>query len=185
MIGSTASGFILKPGADPEAVAKTSAADSAKRRILDLLESPASHPHLRSFRSDFCRHVCPANDRRAGRGRRYFSWPNDTGNGAIAGTGRHALDGRVRGANPAAAALGKRNDRFARQRARDRRGTVLPLVLTGVINRAFFGWTIQLAFPWRSLAWTPVWIIAAAIVAGWIPAWRAGRMNMAEAVRSE
>ena len=64
-------------------------------------------------------------------------------------------------------------------------GLCLSLVLTGVINRAFFGWTIQLAFPWWSLAWTPVWIIAAAVAAGWIPAWRAGRLNVAEAVRSE
>ena len=64
-------------------------------------------------------------------------------------------------------------------------GLCLSLVLTGVINRAFFGWTIQLAFPWWSLAWTPIWIIAAALLAGWIPAWRAGRINIAEAVRSE
>jgi putative ABC transport system permease protein len=54
-------------------------------------------------------------------------------------------------------------------------GLCLAVVLTGVINRAFFGWTIQLAFPWLSLAWTPIWIIAAALGAGWIPAWRAGR----------
>ncbi|MGB8343079.1 MAG: FtsX-like permease family protein [Chthoniobacterales bacterium] len=64
-------------------------------------------------------------------------------------------------------------------------GLCLALVLTGVINRAFFGWTVQLAFPWWSLAWTPVWIIGAAIVAGWIPAWRAGRLDISEAVRSE
>ena len=64
-------------------------------------------------------------------------------------------------------------------------GLCLAVVLTGVINRAFFGWTIRLAFPWLSLAWTPVWIIAAAVVAGWIPAWRAGRLNIAEEVRSE
>jgi putative ABC transport system permease protein len=64
-------------------------------------------------------------------------------------------------------------------------GLCLSVVLTGVINRAFFGWTIRLAFPWVSLAWTPVWIIAAAVAAGWIPAWRAGRLNVAEAVRSE
>jgi putative ABC transport system permease protein len=64
-------------------------------------------------------------------------------------------------------------------------GLCLSLVLTGVINRAFFGWTIQLAFPWGSLAWTPAWIIAAAVAAGWIPAWRAGRLNVTEAVRSE
>ena len=40
-----------------------------------------------------------------------------------------------------------------------------------------FGWTIQLAVPWSSLSWTPAWIIGAAIVAGWIPAWRAGRLD--------
>ncbi len=64
-------------------------------------------------------------------------------------------------------------------------GLCLAVVLTGVINRAFFGWTIQLAFPWTSLAWTPLWIVAAALLAGWIPAWRAGRLNVAEALRSE
>ncbi len=64
-------------------------------------------------------------------------------------------------------------------------GLCLAVVLTGVINRAFFGWTIQLAFPWLSLAWTPLWIVAAAVVAGWIPAWRAGRLPVAEVIRSE
>jgi putative ABC transport system permease protein len=64
-------------------------------------------------------------------------------------------------------------------------GVCLSLVLTGVINRAFFGWTIQLAFPWASLALTPLWIIAAALVAGILPAWRAGQLPVAEAVREE
>ena len=64
-------------------------------------------------------------------------------------------------------------------------GICLSLVLTGVINRAFFGWTIQLAFPWRSLALTPVWIIAAAVLAGIVPAWRAGRLDLAKSLRSE
>ncbi|MDQ6859552.1 MAG: FtsX-like permease family protein, partial [Verrucomicrobiota bacterium] len=64
-------------------------------------------------------------------------------------------------------------------------GLCLSVVLTGVINRAFFGWTIQLAFPWGSLAFTPVWIVAAAILAGLLPAWRAGRLVVAEALREE
>ena len=64
-------------------------------------------------------------------------------------------------------------------------GICLSIVLTGVINRAFFGWTIQLAFPWDTLALTPAWIVAAAVAAGILPAWRAGRLNVSEALRSE
>jgi putative ABC transport system permease protein len=64
-------------------------------------------------------------------------------------------------------------------------GLCLALVLTGVINRAFFGWTIHLAFPWRTLSLTPVWILAAAIIAGVIPAWRASRMALADNLRDE
>jgi putative ABC transport system permease protein len=64
-------------------------------------------------------------------------------------------------------------------------GLCLSLVLTGVINRAFFGWTIQLAFPWRSLALTPFWIFAATVIAGILPAWRASRLVLTESLRSE
>jgi putative ABC transport system permease protein len=64
-------------------------------------------------------------------------------------------------------------------------GLCLAVVLTGVINRVFFGWTIHLAFPWRSLVWTPVWILAAAVIAGVIPAWRASRMELADNLRDE
>jgi putative ABC transport system permease protein len=64
-------------------------------------------------------------------------------------------------------------------------GICLSLVLTGVINRAFFGWTIHLAFPWRSLWFTPLWILAAAIIAGLVPAWRASRMTLADNLRNE
>ena len=64
-------------------------------------------------------------------------------------------------------------------------GICLSVVLTGVINRAFFGWTIHLAFPWRTLASTPIWILAAAIIAGVVPAWRASRMVLADRLRNE
>jgi putative ABC transport system permease protein len=64
-------------------------------------------------------------------------------------------------------------------------GLCLALVLTGVINRVFFGWTIHLAFPWRNLAWTPVWILVAAIIAAIVPAWRASRMELAANLRDE
>ena len=64
-------------------------------------------------------------------------------------------------------------------------GLCLAFVLTGVINRAFFGWTIQLAFPWASLSWTPIWIVAVALLVGLIPAWHAGRLVVTEALREE
>jgi putative ABC transport system permease protein len=64
-------------------------------------------------------------------------------------------------------------------------GICLAIVLTGVINRAFFGWTIHLAFPWAKLVWTPIWILAAAVIAGIIPAWRASQMALADNLRDE
>jgi putative ABC transport system permease protein len=64
-------------------------------------------------------------------------------------------------------------------------GLVLSVVLTYVVNKAFFGWTIQFAVPWGSVLLTPFWIIAAALAAGWLPAIRAGRVPIAAAVRSE
>ncbi|MFL6584255.1 MAG: FtsX-like permease family protein [Chthoniobacterales bacterium] len=64
-------------------------------------------------------------------------------------------------------------------------GVCLSVVLTGVINRAFFGWTIRLAFPWAALLLTPTWIIAAAVIAAIVPAWRAGRLSLSEALRAE
>ena len=45
-------------------------------------------------------------------------------------------------------------------------GLVLSLVLTFVINKAFFGWTIQLAFPWATVLMTPLWIVLASLLAG-------------------
>jgi putative ABC transport system permease protein len=64
-------------------------------------------------------------------------------------------------------------------------GACLAMVLTWVINLAFFGWTVQLRYPWELLAWTPAWIIAAAALAGLLPAARAARIQPATALRSE
>ncbi len=64
-------------------------------------------------------------------------------------------------------------------------GLALSVVLTWVINKAFFGWTIQFAMPWASVLATPFWIILAALAAGWLPAVRAGRAPIAAAVRAE
>ena len=64
-------------------------------------------------------------------------------------------------------------------------GLVLSLVLTFVINKAFFGWTIQLAFPWTTVWLTPVWIVFASLLAGWLPSKQAGRIPISTAIRSE
>lgn len=64
-------------------------------------------------------------------------------------------------------------------------GAGLALVLTYVINKAFFGWTVDLAYPWDFLAWTPVWVLATALLAALWPAWRATMIQPAEALRVE
>ena len=64
-------------------------------------------------------------------------------------------------------------------------GLALSLVLTFVINKAFFGWTIQLSCPWATVLLTPLWIVLSAIIAGWWPAIKAARVPIASAVRAE
>ena len=64
-------------------------------------------------------------------------------------------------------------------------GVALSVVLTEVINKAFFGWTIPLQIPWDQLLWTPVWLLPAAIVASLLPANQASRRNIIDAVRME
>jgi putative ABC transport system permease protein len=64
-------------------------------------------------------------------------------------------------------------------------GLALALVLTWVVNPAFFGWTIHLHLPFATVALTPLWIIAATIVAAWWPAWRGAFEPIATAIREE
>jgi putative ABC transport system permease protein len=64
-------------------------------------------------------------------------------------------------------------------------GLALALVLTWVVNPAFFGWTIHLHIPCAAIITTPVWIIAATIVAAWWPACRGAYEPIATAVREE
>jgi putative ABC transport system permease protein len=64
-------------------------------------------------------------------------------------------------------------------------GLLLAMVLTWVVNPAFFGWTITLHLPWTSLAAMPVWIVPAALLAAWHPAWRASRQPIAATIREE
>jgi putative ABC transport system permease protein len=64
-------------------------------------------------------------------------------------------------------------------------GVLLALVLTWVVNPAFFGWTIVLRLPWWTLLATPLWIVPATLLAAWYPAWQASRSPVADAVREE
>jgi len=64
-------------------------------------------------------------------------------------------------------------------------GAAMAMVLTWVVNKAFFGWTIALRYPWDVLAGTPLWIVPAAVAAAWLPARRASRIPPAQALRCE
>ena len=61
----------------------------------------------------------------------------------------------------------------------------LAMVLTCVVNKACCGWTIELQWPWLTIAATPVWIVAAAMMAALGPAWQAGRVEIAGTLREE
>jgi putative ABC transport system permease protein len=64
-------------------------------------------------------------------------------------------------------------------------GIPLAMVLTWVVNPAFFGWTIQFHLPWDTIAWTPLWITAVAMLAAWWPARVARNVEIAEALHEE
>lgn len=64
-------------------------------------------------------------------------------------------------------------------------GFLLALILVFVINRAYFGWTIQLAAPWGQLASGMATIVAAAVAASLYPAWRAGRASATQLARDD
>ena len=64
-------------------------------------------------------------------------------------------------------------------------GGLLAVVLTWVINKAFFGWTIDLSYPAIPLATMPLWIIGAALFSPLLPAWRAASIATPRAVRFE
>jgi putative ABC transport system permease protein len=64
-------------------------------------------------------------------------------------------------------------------------GCALSLVLTWVINEAFFGWSIDLAFPVGEILLLPFWMTGAAMIAGILPSLRAARISPAAALRME
>jgi putative ABC transport system permease protein len=64
-------------------------------------------------------------------------------------------------------------------------GLGLSLILIHVINKQSFGWTIQFAFPGYVIAQYALLTVGVSLLAGLLPAWRASRLLIAEAVRYE
>ena len=64
-------------------------------------------------------------------------------------------------------------------------GTALALILILVINRTYFGWTIQISVPWIDLAASLVLILVAALGASVYPSVRASRTPISELTRED
>jgi len=64
-------------------------------------------------------------------------------------------------------------------------GLALSLILIHVINKQSFGWTIQFSFPGTLILQYALLTLGASLIAGAFPAWRASRLQIAEAVRYE
>ncbi|MFT5450260.1 MAG: putative ABC transport system permease protein, partial [Gammaproteobacteria bacterium] len=62
-------------------------------------------------------------------------------------------------------------------------GTAMALVLTHVINRRAFGWSMEFHLPLEVLGHTVLIAVIAALLAGLYPAWRLSRSNPAQALR--
>ena len=62
-------------------------------------------------------------------------------------------------------------------------GCALAVVLTEVINKAFFGWTIPLQLPWDQLALIPISLVPVSALGGLWPAWRAANAPIISAIR--
>jgi putative ABC transport system permease protein len=62
-------------------------------------------------------------------------------------------------------------------------GGALSVVLTEVINRAFFGWTIPHPISWDQLALTPLILLPAVALAGLLPVTQSTRVSLADALR--
>lgn len=64
-------------------------------------------------------------------------------------------------------------------------GVGLALVLVFLVNPAYFGWTIQMHWPWGALAGQSATILAAAVLASLYPALRASRTPATELTRDD
>ena len=63
-------------------------------------------------------------------------------------------------------------------------GLALAMILIFVINRAYFGWTIQVHWPWSALTFQTIAILCAALLSSLYPALKASRLS-ASALRRE
>jgi putative ABC transport system permease protein len=64
-------------------------------------------------------------------------------------------------------------------------GIALSLILIYVINKQSFGWTIQFQFSWWIVMKSSIIAIGAALLAGYLPARQAARLNVATAMAYE
>ncbi|WP_244232703.1 FtsX-like permease family protein [Methylacidiphilum caldifontis] len=64
-------------------------------------------------------------------------------------------------------------------------GLALAVVLTYVINRSFFGWTIDWSTPWSTLLWLPLMVIFISLLASILPAFQLGKANISQNLRVE
>jgi len=64
-------------------------------------------------------------------------------------------------------------------------GFLLALMLTEVVNPAFFGWTIPLRIDWLDIFSIPLWTLLVAALAGMFPAFHAASRPVSESLRSE
>jgi putative ABC transport system permease protein len=64
-------------------------------------------------------------------------------------------------------------------------GLALSLIVIHVINKQSFGWTIQFDFPGGLLVEYGALTLGASLLAAWSPAWKAGGIPIADAVRYE
>jgi putative ABC transport system permease protein len=64
-------------------------------------------------------------------------------------------------------------------------GVLLALILIFVINRAYFGWTIQLYWPWQAVTQQAITILMAAVVASLYPALKASKNPATELRRDD
>ena len=64
-------------------------------------------------------------------------------------------------------------------------GIVFALLLIYVVNRAFFGWTIAVHWPFGLLAWQNALVLLAAALASFYPAWVASSTPTTELRRED